>query len=67
MHDRDRQLPIALARDAPVAQAEFRDTLAIAIGLGMGDGGDNGILAGLVGGAGKAAHIGHDFRISIGT
>ena len=59
MHHRDRATPIALARDAPVAQAEFRHALAPACGFGMGDGGVDRGLAGLVGGAGKAAHIGH--------
>ena len=60
---RDRAAPVALARDAPVAQAEAGDAFAVALRLGMGDGRVHRRLASLVGGlvvgAREAAHIGY--------
>jgi hypothetical protein len=43
--DRDRAAPVALARQAPVAQAELGDALPHAVCLAEGDGGVDGLLA----------------------
>ena len=47
MHHRDRTAPVPLARQAPVAQAELGDALAHAVGLAKGNGGIDGLRAGL--------------------
>ena len=60
---RDRAAPIPLAGNSPVAQAVFGDALAVALRLGMGDGGGHTLFAGLNGVARKAADIGDLFRL----
>ena len=45
MHNRDRAAPVALTREAPVAQAELGDAFAPALGLGLVDGHGDGLFA----------------------
>ena len=47
VHDRDRTAPVALPREAPIAQAELGDALTDAVRFAKVDGGVNGFLAGL--------------------
>ena len=47
MHDGDRRAPVALARQAPIAQAELGHALAHAFALAKGNGGVDGGDAGL--------------------
>ena len=47
MHDRNRATPVALPRQAPVAQAELGDTVTDAVAFAEGDGGFDGLFAGL--------------------
>ena len=46
MHDGDRAAPIALARQAPIAQAVIGNALAPALCFGKGNRGIHGLLPG---------------------
>ena len=59
MHHRNGASPVALARDAPVAQAIVGDAAAVTSGLGHRDGRDHRRLTRLQRLPGKAAHIAH--------
>jgi hypothetical protein len=59
MDHRNRAAPIALARNAPVAQAVLGDALAIALRLGMGDGGGHASSPVCTSAPAKAADIAH--------
>ena len=57
MHHRDRTTPIALARQAPIAQAELGHALADPLGFAKRDGRIDGLISSLHLFAGKAACI----------
>ena len=72
MHDRNGAAPVALARQAPVAQAELGHAMADPLALAMGDGGVDGLcpgrLFGPVEGQGPAHAVGfgwHEGRAAI--